>query len=223
MGASEFRPGRRRVLAAAMALGGVAALPALAARRLEPTPGQPTGPFYPARKPLDDDNDLTVVAGRQGRAQGRILHLGGRVLDGHGKPVPGAVVEIWQTNTFGRYHHPGDRRDAPLDPNFQGFGRDLADDDGRYRFRTVEPAAYPAGGDWIRPPHIHFQVLAPGAGPMVTQMYFAGNPLNGRDRLLAAVRDPAARARLVVTLQPPPADLEPDSRVAAFDIVLPGG
>ncbi len=69
MGASEFRPGRRRVLAAALALGGVASLPALAVARLEPTPGQPTGPFYPARKPLDDDNDLTVVAGRQGRAQ----------------------------------------------------------------------------------------------------------------------------------------------------------
>lgn len=222
MSASDFRPGRRRVLAAAVTLAGVAALPALA-RRLEPTPGQPTGPFYPVRKPLDGDNDLTVVAGRAGRAQGRVLHLSGRVLDAQGRPVPGAVVEIWQTNAFGRYHHPGDRRDAPVDPNFQGFGHDLADDAGRYRFRTVEPAAYPAGGGWIRPPHIHFRLHAPGSEPLVTQMYFAGNPLNARDRLLGAVRDPAERARLIVALQAPPPDLEPESRVATFDIVLAGG
>jgi protocatechuate 3,4-dioxygenase beta subunit len=162
------------------------------------------------------------VAGQPERAKGRVLHVTGRVLDPDGRPVPGARVEIWQTNAFGRYHHPGDRRDVPIDPGFQGYGQDTADADGGYRFRTVEPVAYPAGGGWMRPPHIHFAVSGPGFERIVTQMYFAGDPLNARDRLLNAIRDPAERARLVVALQPPPPDLDPDSRLAQFDIVLGG-
>jgi protocatechuate 3,4-dioxygenase beta subunit len=212
--------GRRRLLAGSLALAGLSAPgPALAARLLA-TPPQSLGPFYPPRKPLDSDNDLIVVAGQPQRAKGQVLHVMGRVLDPAGRPVPGAGVEIWQTNAFGRYHHPRDRRDVPIDPGFQGYGRDTADDDGHYRFRTVEPVAYPAGGDWMRPPHIHFTISGPGFEPLTTQMYFAGNPLNGRDRLLNGVGDPAQRARLVVALQPPPPDLEPESRLAVFDIVL---
>ncbi|MFQ5953867.1 MAG: protocatechuate 3,4-dioxygenase subunit beta [Kiloniellales bacterium] len=209
---------RRRLLAGLAAVSGVmAVLPALAAA---PTPRQPMGPFYPSRKPLESDNDLTRVAGQSGRAKGRLLHVTGRVLDPDHRPVSGARIEIWQTNAFGRYHHPQDGRDAPLDPSFQGYGRDRAGDDGGYRFRTVEPAAYPVSAGWVRPPHIHFRVKAPGFETLVTQMYFAGEPLNEKDPLLGAIGDPAERARLVVSPQPPPPDLEPDSRVAVFDIWL---
>lgn len=193
--------------------------PALAAL-LSRTPGQSAGPFYPARKPLDKDNDLAQVAGRPGRAKGDLLHISGRVLDTDGRAVTGSRVEIWQTNTYGRYDHPRDSRDAPLDPDFQGFGADTVAADGSYWFRTIKPAPYPASADWMRPPHVHFAVFAPGAEPFITQMYFAGDPLNARDRLLNGVGDPSARARLVVALENPPPDLEPGSRVASFDIVL---
>ncbi len=215
---------RRRMLAGALALVGAvgarAGLPALAATGLAPTPRQTRGAFYPPRKPLDSDNDLVTVEGRTGRAQGNLLHVMGRVLDPTGKPVRAARVEIWQTNAFGRYHHPSDRRDAPLDPDFQGYGRDVADDEGHYRFRTVEPVAYPASGSWMRPPHIHFAISGPGFQAFTTQMYFAGNPYNAKDGLLNSIRDPDQRARLVVTLEPAPAALDAGAQMATFDIVL---
>jgi protocatechuate 3,4-dioxygenase beta subunit len=195
------------------------ATPAVAAL-FTPTPAQSRGPFYPLRKPLDQDNDLVVVQGKPGRAQGTLLHVIGRVLDNRGRPVAVAKVEIWQTNAFGRYHHRYDRRDVPLDPHFQGYGHDLTDTEGSYRFRTIQPAAYPASQSWTRPPHIHFAVSGPGLETLVTQMYFAGNPLNARDRLLHSIADPAARASLIVALQPPPPPLESTSTLAVFNLVL---
>ncbi len=187
---------------------------------LAPTPSQSLGPFYPPRKPLDKDNDLAQVMGRPGRAKGDLLHIMGRVLDPDGRAIVGSRVEIWQANVYGRYDHPQDTRNAPLDPDFQGFGADTVGADGAYRFRTVKPAPYPASADWIRPPHVHFAVFAPGAEPFITQMYFADDPLNADDRLLNGIANPAARARLLVALTDPPSDLEPGSRVAVFDIVL---
>jgi len=216
-------PTRRRVLGAALATAGLTAAgtlsPALAAS-LAPTPRQGRGPFYPLEKPLDHDNDLTRVDGAGASAQGRILHVLGRVLDIAGKEVRDARVEIWQADSFGRYNHPGDRREAPSDPGFQGFGEDLTDATGAYRFRTIEPAAYAVSANWMRPPHIHFDVSAPGYETLVTQMHFAGNPLNEKDGLLGGLSDSSARSLLTVPLQPPPPELDPASAVAQFDIVL---
>jgi protocatechuate 3,4-dioxygenase beta subunit len=178
------------------------------------------GPFYPEAKPLDQDNDLTTIEGASGRAQGRLLDLAGRILDLAGQPVANARVEIWQANSFGRYDHSRDRRDAPLDPNFQGYGHDITNSDGAYRFRTIEPAPYPASANWMRPPHIHFAVFGPGYGRFVTQMYFAGHPLNARDRLLNGISNAAVRARLIVALQPAPPGSDPEFAIALFDIVL---
>lgn len=218
------KPGltRRSLLGFSLVVTGLASAAPLKAMvsLLKPTPPQSRGPFYPLTKPLDQDNDLVVVRGKSGRAQGRLLHVLGRVMDQHGKPVPGGTVEIWQANAFGRYHHPHDRGAAPADPYFQGYGRDLTDAEGVYRFRTVQPAPYPASPFWMRPPHIHFALSAPGFEPLVTQMYFAGNRFNEHDFLLNGIPDPAERARLIVALQPPPPGLEPDSSVAVFDIVL---
>ncbi len=97
---------RRRMLAVALATGGLAAVgstPALAALQIA-TPRQTAGPFYPTTKPLDQDSDLTIIAGKEGIARGTPLHLTGRVVDRDGRPQPGAVVEIWQANAHGRYH-----------------------------------------------------------------------------------------------------------------------
>ncbi len=124
----------------------------------------------------------------------------GRVLDEDARPVRGALVEVWQANAAGRYHHEVDRHPAPLDPNFTGAGRCLTGDDGDYRFVTVKPGAYPWGNHenaW-RPAHIHFSVFGRAfTQRLVTQMYFPGDPLFEHDPIFQAVRDPRARALLI--------------------------
>ena len=154
------------------------------------------------------------MAGAGAKAKGDIVHLAGRVLDEDERAVPGARVEIWQCNAFGRYHHPRDSRDAPLDPGFQGYGETVSAADGAWRFRTIKPVAYPG-----RAPHIHFIVTAPGGGKLITQMYVEGEKLNARDGLLNSVRDPVLRRSLIVELVAAP-ELEPDALGGRFEIVL---
>lgn len=175
------------------------------------------GPFYPRLKPLDPDADLTVVAGTSRRAQGQVIHLAGRVIDVSGRPVDGATIEIWQANAFGRYGHPDERSDAPLDPNFQGYGAQRTDSEGRFRFKTIRPASYPAGGRWFRAPHIHVAVGGT-INRKVTQMFFEGEALNAQDPLLRAIRH--NREGLVGKVLPPTEDLEPDSLLVAWDVVI---
>jgi protocatechuate 3,4-dioxygenase beta subunit len=205
--------GRRQIMgAAAVALAQLAGLK-LALAELLATPAQMAGPFYPLTLPLDRDNNLVSVAGRSGRAKGTILDVAGRVLDTSGKPVAGVRIEIWQVNGFGRYHHPDDNRDLPMDPDFQGFGETVSEAGGGYRFRTVKPVAYPG-----RAPHIHFALSGAGFGPFYTQMYLAGAPQNSQDFVLRSVTDRKARESLIVTLERAP---DPDGELAGrFDVVL---
>ena len=152
---------------------------------LPATPAQSEGPFYPVAIG-EADWDLTRVAGGSGRAEGEVVEVAGQVLDAGCKPLPGSIVEVWQANTHGLYDHPRDRPGRrTFDPNFQGYARLIADRDGRYRFVTIIPGAYPASGDWVRPPHIHYKVRAPSGRSITTQMYFSGDPLNDKDLLLA--------------------------------------
>ena len=202
---------RRRWLGGAAAVG--LSLATARAAGLVKTPRQTTGPFYPYDHALESDADLVRVGGRDTLAKGVIAHLGGVVKDHRGRPVPGAEVEIWQCDANGRYHHPRDRRNAPLDQNFQGYGRSRTGSDGGYRFRTIRPVAYPG-----RAPHIHFVIRGPGFEPFVTQMYVQGAPENAGDWLLNRIGDPARRASLVVPFERHP-DF-PEQRVARFDIVL---
>jgi len=182
---------------------------------LPPTPAQTAGPFYPLALPPDSDNDLVHVTGRNGTAKGTVTYLSGRVLDPDGRPVSGARVEIWQCDANGRYHYVrDDRAGPPLDENFQGYGQAATDETGGYRFVTIRPVAYPG-----RTPHIHFAVSGLGLPRLVTQMYVAGEPQNERDGVLMNVRDPAARARLIVPLQPAP-EAGPAALAGTFDIVL---
>lgn len=219
---------RRQILKMAFALGGVALTQRASSvlgqsvnRQL--TPKQTMGPFYPMVRPLDHDADLTLIKGKAGQAQGTVIHVMGRVLDGRGNPVRGAQVELWQANTHGRYDHPRDINPAPLDPNFQGYGTQLTDAEGRYRFKTIKPGAYPenpTNPNNQRPPHIHFDITDKKQR-LVTQMYFPNEPLNETDsifRRLGSFRDAA-----ICKILPPTKELEPDSLIALWDIVLAEG
>ncbi len=167
------------------------AAPALGAG-LAPTPADARGPFYPDILPPDTDNDLVHIRGQGGSAAGPVLELTGRVTDTEGQPLVGVRLELWQTDTFGRYIHSGDPEPARRDPGFQGFGFALTDAMGRYRFRTVVP-----GGYWTRPPHHHVRLLVDGREVLVTQLYHPGRTREpGVDAGAAASREAAQTLRL---------------------------
>jgi protocatechuate 3,4-dioxygenase beta subunit len=156
------------------------------------------GPVFGEGAVEPGDGDLTRQ--HEGEPLGERVVVSGRVLDEDGRPVRGALVEIWQANAAGRYRHAVDRHPAPLDPNFSGAGRCLTVDDGGYRFVTVKPGAYP----WLnhpnawRPAHVHFSIFGRlFTERLVTQMYFPGDPLFPYDPIFNAVRDPAARRLLI--------------------------
>lgn len=218
---------RRQVLEMAIGFGGLAALGGSAfaqqGERLV-TPEVGMGPFYPMLKPLDKDADLTAIAGRTGLAAGTIVHVTGRVLDHKGKPVAGAKIEIWQANTHGRYSHPSDPNRAPLDPNFQGYARLLTDNEGRYRFKTIKPGAYPISPTAQRPPHIHFDVEGK-ANRLVSQMFFPDEPLNEKDALYLNLRSQSEKTAAAVIAQSfaPTKEIEKDAMLLGWDIVLISG
>lgn len=173
---------RRAALAgigAAMTAGPGAAL----GQARKATPFTDLGPFYPVVRPADEDHDLTLVGRNGKRAIGQLIEVTGRVLDMRGNPVAGSRIELWQANAAGRYAHPGDTNPNPLDPGFQGFARLRTAADGRYRYLTVKPGAYPDGDSSPRPPHVHLDISG-ARTRIVTQMLFPGDPLNVKDDVL---------------------------------------
>ena len=162
-----------------------------------------------------------MVKGGTAHAQGQLLYLMGQVLDVKGKPIKGVQVEIWQANGAGRYNHPSDGNPAPLDPNFQGYGLVVTDADGRYRFKTIKPGSYPVTQGWDRPPHIHYE-LTGRKDKHVTQIWFPDEPLNAQDRLFNRL-SPAARQKLTCKIEAPTGNIEPDSKIALFNIILTNG
>jgi protocatechuate 3,4-dioxygenase alpha subunit len=123
---------------------------------------------------------------------GEPIRIAGRVLDGDRAAVPDALVEIWQANSHGRYNHPADARDLPLDPEFTGFGRSGTDGEGYYWFETVRPGAVPFEGAQLQAPHIAVAVFARGLlNHLYTRLYFADEPANAADPIL--LRVPEAR------------------------------
>lgn len=178
------------------------------------TPQQTEGPFYPTAFPADTDNDLVQVRGQQAHAMGTVLHLEGRVLDLNGKPVDGAIVEIWQCDAQGIYDHPRQPRRDKRDAAFQGYGRMLVNADGRYVFRTLKPVAY-AG----RSPHIHFKVATSTGKLLTSQFYIAGDPSNERDGVFRGIRDARQRELVEMKLAPAPG-VEAGALATSIDIVL---
>jgi protocatechuate 3,4-dioxygenase, beta subunit len=181
-----------------------------------------TGPVYPYGRIEGTDNDLTVQHAEE--PLGERIIVEGRVLDEDGRPIPDTLVEIWQANAAGRYTHRVDGHPAPLDPNFSGAGRTLTDSEGRYRFVTIKPGAYP----WLnhdnawRPAHIHFSLFGSSfLSRLITQMYFPGDPLMPYDPIFNSIPDERARQRLVAAF-----DLkvtQPEWALGyTFDIVLRG-
>ncbi|HET8997548.1 MAG TPA: protocatechuate 3,4-dioxygenase subunit beta [Acetobacteraceae bacterium] len=196
--------------------------PKQALHPLPPTITETSGPrFSPARFPASAD----LTSNTTGKpALGERIIVAGRVLDEDGRPVRNTMVEIWQCNATGRYDHPADQHDAPLDANFHGAGRVFTDEDGNYRFLTIRPGAYPWPNHhnaW-RPPHIHYSLFGPAfATRLVTQMFFLGDPLLAFDPIFNGVPDAHARNRLIAQF-----DLEltqPEYALGyRWDIVLRG-
>jgi protocatechuate 3,4-dioxygenase beta subunit len=196
--------------------------PLLPLIRVPQTPSETTGPLACLERVGPEACDLT----RQGSGEplGERIVVGGRVLDEDGRPLPRTLVEIWQCNAAGRYRHPKDLHDAPLDPFFTGLGQVVTDDQGGYRFVTIKPGAYPWRNHpnaW-RPQHIHFSLFGSAfATRLVTQMYFPGDPLLPFDPIFNCVTDARARDRLIAAL-----DWETTTPEWAlgyrFDVVLRG-
>jgi protocatechuate 3,4-dioxygenase beta subunit len=181
-----------------------------------------TGPVFGHGDVKPEDADLTRQ--HQGEPLGERIIVTGRVVDEDGRGVPDTLVEVWQANAAGRYVHVVDQHPAPLDANFTGAGRTVTDAEGRYRFVTIKPGAYPWRNHhnaW-RPQHMHFSVFGPSfLSRIVTQMYFPGDPLFPFDPIFNSVRDERARARMICRF-----DLEttvPEWALGyQYDIVLRG-
>ena len=178
------------------------------------TPAQMEGPFYPDKLPLDTDNDLIVINDTLTPSVGEITWLSGRILGSGGQPLRNAVVEIWQCDNNGAYLHSGTTNAERRDKNFQGFGRFLTGSTGEYLFRTIKPVPYPG-----RTPHIHFQVKVKGQEPFTTQCYIKDHPGNARDGILNSIRDPRAKASILVDFVPLK-ESKAGELAAKFDLVL---
>lgn len=190
--------------------------------RVPPHPIEIAGPVFPRGFVKDSEADLTTWG--KSAPLGEKMILVGRVLDEDGAPVRNSLLELWQCNSSGRYAHPVDQHDAPLDANFLGQGKVLTGNDGGFRFVTIKPGAYPWKNHpyaW-RPAHIHLSLFGNSyAQRLITQMFFPGDPLLPIDPVFNSVPDEAARARMVCAL-----DLEHGIEEVAlgyrFDIVLRG-
>lgn len=183
----------------------------------ERTPSQTVGPFLhiglaPADYKFRELFSSTVA---EPGIAGTHIRIEGRLLDGEGNIAPDALIEIWQADHQGRYAHPADGR--PLTSNsFRGFGRCATDRDGGFAFNTVKPGAVPGPGGTTQAPHINLGVFSRGLlKRLFTRIYFAGDPANAGDPILALV--PAQRRD---TLMAKPDPTRPG--LFRFDIRLQG-
>jgi protocatechuate 3,4-dioxygenase, beta subunit len=191
--------------------------------RMPQTLSETTGPIF-GHDAVGTGPQDNLTKQHAGEPIGERIVVSGRVLDENGTPVPHTLVEVWQCNAAGRYRHVNDRHDAPIDPNFSGCGRMLTDAEGRYRFVTIKPGAYPWRNHhnaW-RPAHIHFSLFGRAfLTRLVTQMYFPGDPLLPVDPIFTSTADAMARERLVSTLDWD--TTQPEFALGyRFDIVLRG-
>jgi protocatechuate 3,4-dioxygenase, beta subunit len=187
------------------------------------TPEATIGPFYPGRLVAGMPHDLWNVAPLVAHhPHGQSIVFVVRVFDALARPVPSVVIEFWQANAHGRYRHPADSSNAPLDPQFDGFARLRTDDEGTLRFATIKPGAHPVGRDSriVRAPHLRLTLFASGIDRLTTQAFFDDEPSNAADPVLNSVPDPIVRERLIAKRsRSSDAPLVPEYRL---DIVMRG-
>jgi protocatechuate 3,4-dioxygenase alpha subunit len=172
---------------------------------------QTVGPFFQIGFEELYQNDLTVPG-----LKGRVVTIRGQVFDGDRSPVPDAVIEIWQANSLGKYAHPEDQQDKPMDLGFTGFGRCPTDAGGRFEFRTVKPGPVPSSTETPQAPHINVSIFMRGLlDRLVTRIYFSDEDSNRTDEILNLI-DPARRSTLLAR----PVSGESDAYV--WNIVLQG-
>jgi len=177
----------------------------------QPTTSQTVGPFFSIGLTRMKHDDL-VSAGTSGE---RVI-IEGRVLDGDGKPVPDAIIEIWQANSYGKYAHPEDQQDKPVEPSFSGYGRVPTDDDGKFRFTTIKPGPVPDLDGKLQAPHIVVSVFARGLlRRLVTRIYFPDEPANAADFVLNLVE--ASRRETLIAKK-----IAGASDTLKWDVVLQG-
>lgn len=153
--------------------------------RVPLTPSQTVGPFFhPAMLNTEVPQHVLIVP----ETEGERIRIEGRIFDGAGAPVPDALVEIWQANAYGRYNHPDDDSDAPLDPTFVGYARSETDEDGRYWFKTIRPGAVKFDRDRMQAPHVSLTIFGRGLlNHVFTRLYFADDPATASDPVLQYV------------------------------------
>jgi len=171
----------RRTFIKNVALGTMASVVAKSSQAEMTTPREAEGPFYPITPQKDQDADLTRVEGKSGIAKGEIIDIFGQVLDQDLNPIEDVTIDLWQANSFGKYHHAHDTSEAPIDEHFQSWAIIQSGTQGRFKFKTVIPGAYPLNSPQQRTPHIHLKVGKHGYVPLLTQMYFPNQPLNELD------------------------------------------
>jgi protocatechuate 3,4-dioxygenase beta subunit len=206
---------RRRFLAAGLALG--AATPLRAAERIV-TPPQVEGPFYNYDTPKVHDTDLVRLLAGDAPALGQVTHVFGTLQNFRGMAIGGALIELWQCDANGRYHHPADKEPRPLDVRFQGYGRTVTDAAGGFSFRTIRPVAYGIGNGQMRTPHIHLAVSTRGVRRLTTQLYVEGEALNEKDGELAKLL-PVQRQAIIRPFVDG-SHIEPGSQTVKYDLVL---
>jgi protocatechuate 3,4-dioxygenase, alpha subunit len=156
------------------------------------TTSQTVGPFFSIGMTRMKRDDL-VSAGTSGER----VTIAGQVFDGDGKPVSDAILEIWQANSYGKYAHPADQQDKPVEASFSGFGRIPTDDEGKFRFTTIKPGQVPDLDGELQAPHIVVSVFARGLlRRLVTRIYFPDEPANAADFALNLV-EPSRRGTLI--------------------------
>jgi protocatechuate 3,4-dioxygenase alpha subunit len=147
---------------------------------------------------------------------GERVSIEGRVVDGDGKPVNDALIEIWQANAAGKYAHPQDRQAKNVEKGFRGFGRSATDDSGTFRFHTIKPGRVPGADCKLQAPHIAVNIFMRGQlKQLVSRIYFPDDPANREDTVLALV--PAERRETLIARKRPGAP-----GVLEWNVVLQG-
>lgn len=175
------------------------------------TPSQTVGPYLHIGLEWLDTRDLVSSS-----VEGDRITIHGRLLDADRQPIPDGMIELWQANAHGKYAHPADTRDLPLQHGFTGFGRQPTNAQGEFTFTTIKPGPVPAMNGQLQAPHVLINIFARGLlRQLVTRLYFPGDD-HASDPVMGGI--PEARRKTLIAV--PRAD---DLSQLQWTIVIGGG